>query len=131
MTHIQITKKEKAELAKVFSGLKGKKLPSVLQKLVEVLTEDQSHDSELVIDKSPDEIINPNEAAELLNVSRPFLMKLVKDGKLRSFKVGTHHRLKRKEVLEFKKIFQEQNSENHPKLNKSLKKLIDEEGWDD
>ncbi len=130
MTHIQITKKEKAELAKVFSGSKGKKLPSVLQKLVEVLTEDQSHDSELIIDQSSDEIITPNEAAELLSVSRPFLMKLVREGKLRSFKVGAHNRLKRKEVLEFKKIFQEQ-SQNYPKLSKSLKKLIDEEGWDD
>ncbi len=131
MTQIQITKKEKAELAKVFSGLKGKKLPRVLQKLVEVLTEDQSHDSELIIDQSSDEIITPNDAAELLSVSRPFLMKLVREGKLRSFKVGAHHRLKRKEVLEFKKNFQEQNSENYPKLSKSLKKLIDEEGWDD
>ena len=131
MTQIQITKKDKAELAKIFSGSKKKELPRILQKLVEVLTKDQAHDSELIIDQETEEVVTPNEAANLLNVSRPFLMKLVKEGKLGTFMVGTHHRLKRKEVLEFKKVLEKWHKENFSKLSKSLNNLINEEGWDD
>ena len=38
-------------------------------------------------------------AADLLGVSRPTLMKLAREGEIDSFKVGTHTRFKRDEVL--------------------------------
>jgi|HubBroStandDraft_3_1064219.scaffolds.fasta_scaffold68709_2 excisionase family DNA binding protein len=41
-------------------------------------------------------------AAEILNVSRPYLIKLVEDGALPHRKVGTHRRLRLEDVMAFK-----------------------------
>lgn len=42
-------------------------------------------------------------AAEQLGVSRPTLMQLIKTGEIDAHKVGSHHRLKSSDVIEFKK----------------------------
>jgi excisionase family DNA binding protein len=46
--------------------------------------------------------LTPQQAANLINVSRPHLMKLVREGKLHATKVGTHHRLALEEVLQYR-----------------------------
>jgi excisionase family DNA binding protein len=46
--------------------------------------------------------LTPQQAANLINVSRPHLMKLVRAGKLYATKVGTHHRLALEEVLQYR-----------------------------
>jgi excisionase family DNA binding protein len=46
--------------------------------------------------------LTPQQAANLLNVSRPHLMKLVREGKLHATKVGTHHRLALEEMLHYR-----------------------------
>ncbi len=49
-----------------------------------------------------EEEFTPNEAADLLNVSRGYVMKLVEAGELPSRKVGSHHRLPLAGLLEYK-----------------------------
>jgi excisionase family DNA binding protein len=42
-------------------------------------------------------------AAEQLGISRPTLMRMIRDGEISAHKVGTHHRLKAADVLAFRR----------------------------
>lgn len=55
-------------------------------------------------------------AADLLGVSRPTLMKWVKDGDIEPFKVGSHNRFNRDEVLALKAKRKAQREEAFDKL---------------
>jgi excisionase family DNA binding protein len=69
--------------------------------VLEILTEVAQGHSVSV--GSEDEELTTSEAAELLNVSRPHLVKLLEEGKIPFRKVGTHRRVQREDVLEYKR----------------------------
>ena len=46
--------------------------------------------------------ISTTEAARQLDISRPTLMKLIREGQVAAHKVGTHHRLKTSDVIAFR-----------------------------
>jgi len=46
--------------------------------------------------------LTPQEAADILNVSRPFFMGLLRSNDISSQKVGTHHRIRLQDVIDYK-----------------------------
>ena len=65
---------------------------------------------DLRIQSIPDELTTRT-ASELLGVSRPTLMKMVKDGLVPSHQVGTHHRFRFTDIAELKAKREAERSE--------------------
>ena len=65
------------------------------------------------------------EAADLLNVSRPFLIKLLKQGEISYIKVGTHRRIRSHDLMRYK----EQRDIERSQLLDKLISMSEEAGF--
>jgi excisionase family DNA binding protein len=70
-----------------------------------------------------DEELTTREAADLLGVSRPYLVGLLKDGEIPSHKVGSHHRVYRRDVLAYKARRREKSEEAMQELTRLSQEL--------
>lgn len=76
-------------------------LETDIQRMLLQTLESVASSGEVTIGRIPEELTSTT-AADLLGVSRPTLMKWVRQGEIDSFKVGSHTRFHRKEVLQLK-----------------------------
>ncbi len=67
-----------------------------LQELV-ALAEQLLLEKPVVVEVDP----SPSEAGEIAQVSRPFIIHLLKEGTLKGYQVGTHWRIKRDSLLQY------------------------------
>ncbi|MDT9409715.1 helix-turn-helix domain-containing protein [Corynebacterium rouxii] len=76
-------------------------LPDAIQNILSSVLDSLVRGETIGLYKIPDELTSTS-AAELLEISRPTLMKWVREGKINSFKIGSHNRFYRKDVLRLK-----------------------------
>src|SRR5699024_5961928 len=99
--------------------------PEDAAKLAELL-EAQSTGREISMVESTKEYTT-TEAAKLLGISRAHLSRLIRDGKIRSHKVGSHHRITAREI-ESQQTMKRLRENPHAR---QLAELWDEMGVDD
>ena len=76
-------------------------IPEIAFRMLEAILEElaQGHAVALSL---VDQEVSTQKAAELLNVSRPYLIRLLEAGKIPFRKVGTHRRVRLADLLEYK-----------------------------
>ena len=94
-----------------------RELPPELSKIIGQAIRTLAVNGSVTVGTMPDELTS-NTAADFLGVSRPTLLKLAKSGKVESFKVGTHTRFKRDDIVAFKAKREEARRE-------AMKELLD------
>jgi excisionase family DNA binding protein len=62
----------------------------------------------MFIYQQPDAELSVAQAADILHVSRPFLIKLIDEGKIPYRKVGKHRRIRMKDVRNYKRAIDQQ-----------------------
>ena len=67
--------------------------------------------------------LTTQQAADILNVSRPHLIKLLNEGKLEFFMKGTHRRIHYCEVINYQKAILEEGSKKREELVKLAQEL--------
>lgn len=90
-------------------------LPAELQEILLRALRSIASDGEVTIGRTPDQLTS-TVAADLLGISRPTLMKWARDGEIDSFKVGSHTRFQRDEVLRVRSLRAEQQASAHQAL---------------
>ena len=64
------------------------------------------------------------QAADFLNVSRPFVIKLIDEGKLAARMVGTHRRIRFADLVEFEKVQRRRTDEAMRHFSATAKELV-------
>ncbi len=78
-------------------------IPDALGNLIRQVLRTIAEGGSVTLKTLPQELSTTVAAAEL-GVSRPTLMRMIRDGEIPAHKVGTHHRLNLSDVVEFRRV---------------------------
>tara|TARA_R100001143_G_C3360981_1_gene135625 strand:- start:4879 stop:5331 length:453 start_codon:yes stop_codon:yes gene_type:complete len=70
-----------------------------------------------------EEVLTTQEAADILNISRPYLVKLLESGEIPFTKVGKHRRVRIKDLYAFKEERQKKRKQKMKELTKQAQDL--------
>lgn len=90
-------------------------LPKRVQATVLAAIRALTESGDVAITRMPEQLTSTS-AADVLGISRPTLMKWARAGKIESFKVGTHTRFHREDVISFKRQLAKEQDEAFERL---------------
>lgn len=106
------TNNHQAEITFPFSSMKL---------LLEILTQMAEGNAITIIPVHAE--LTTQEAANLLNISRPYLIRLLEEGKIAFHKVGTHRRIRFKDLLQFRENFRKISQKALEELTEQAQEL--------
>lgn len=106
-----------AGFAVIMANGETRELPPGLSKIIAQTLESLAANGSATIGILTDELTS-NTAAEVLGISRPTLLKMAKAGDIASFRIGSHTRFKRADVLELK-------ARRESERNKAMMELLE------
>lgn len=86
------------ELAVERSGQRAASLPPEIGRVLQQVLDVMARGGTITIGSVPD-VLTTSAAAGILGISRPTLMKMIREGQIAAHRVGTHHRLKSEDVF--------------------------------
>ncbi|MDL2356772.1 MAG: helix-turn-helix domain-containing protein [Pseudomonadota bacterium] len=95
--------------------------PKVLRLLADMLGSLAQGKAVAIVPKERD--VTTQEAAVFLNVSRPYLVRLLEEGKIAYHKVGTHRRLRFADVVQYKEDRQKRSQDALQRLADQAQEL--------
>jgi excisionase family DNA binding protein len=114
--------KHKGETTEVRIDGERVSLPEgIVSLMLEVLTQVAQGHNVSIVPKNME--LSTAEAAEILNVSRPFVKRLIEEGKLPGHKVGTHYRIRLEDAVNYKKVQRRQSLEIMQRLDQEAQEL--------
>lgn len=131
----EIAAKTIDEFARVVSGRKSKVVKikieedgefiSVPRKAFDLFVDVLSNmsDGKVIYLTSSDLEVSTQQAAEILNVSRPHVVKLLEQGKIPHKKIGSHRRVLLKDLMQYDEKLRTQNTNSLKKLAKQAQEL--------
>ena len=94
------------------------KVTEVLRTVIDIMAQGKGISLVPVADE-----VTTTQAAEILNISRPYLMKLINNDQIPYHQVGTHKRILLKDLLEYKKSRDAKRQEGLQKLTELSQEL--------
>lgn len=95
--------------------------PTALRLLVDILSQMAAGNAVTLIPINAE--LTTQQAADLLNVSRPFVVRLIGEGKLPARKIGTHRRVLYSDLKKFKEVIDHERTKALDELTKQAQEL--------
>lgn len=118
---------DREEEVRILLGKEGNESESIalphtaLQLLIQILAEMAEGHAVTLMPVQPE--LTTQEAADMLNVSRPFLVHLLDSGEILHHKVGTHRRVFLRDVLDYKESMKRNRLQALDELTEQAQKL--------